>query len=39
MLALGVVVGVDVGEDLGARVVGIDEATVLKHFGFESAHE
>lgn len=39
VFAVVVVVGIDVGEDLGACIVGIDEAAVLKHFGFQSAHE
>jgi hypothetical protein len=39
VLAVVSVVGIDVGEDLGARIVGIDEAAVLKHFGIQGAHE
>ena len=35
--AVGVVVGFDVGEDFRAGVGRIDEASVLKHFGLESA--
>jgi len=38
VFAARVVVGVDVGEDLGAGVVGVDEGAVLEPFGFQSAH-
>jgi len=39
VFAVGVVVGIDVGEDFGSSVLGIDEAAVLKHFGFKCSHE
>lgn len=39
VLALGIVVEIDVDEDLGARVVGVDEATVLQYFDFQGPHE
>lgn len=39
VLAVSIVVGIDVGEELGARVVGVDEAPVLQHFGFQGSHE
>ena len=39
VLAVGVVVAFDVIEDFGSGVVGILEASVLKHFEFESPDE
>ena len=39
VLAVIVVVGIDVGEDLDACIEAVDETAVLKHFGFQGAHE
>ena len=34
---MGVIVGFDIGKDLGLRILIIDEAAPLKHLGFERA--
>src|SRR5215208_4590452 len=39
VFAVGVVVTVDVFEDLGAGVAGVFEASALEHFMFEDANE
>ena len=36
---MGVVVGVDVGEEFDPGVGGVDKAAILEHFGFQGAHE
>ncbi len=36
---MGVVVGVDVGEEFDPGVGGVDEAAVLQHLRFQGAHE
>lgn len=38
LFALGVLAGVDIGEDFGPSIRGVDEAA-LKHFGLKGAHE
>lgn len=39
VFAVMVVVGVDVGEDFSASVVGVDEDSALQHFAFEGFNE
>ena len=39
MFAAGVVAGCEVGGNLHAGVVGVDEGAALEHFGYKGAHE
>ena len=39
MFPVMIIVGIDVVEDLGAGVGGVDEAAVLEHLAFERAHQ